>query len=143
MSAERPPDPTAAPADAELRIPAETAYVAVLRTTSAALAARHDFTLADIEDLRMAVGEAAVVALANGADGTDGAGRHPGLVVRYWFGERTATVSIATPGTVPAHLDDLSWQMMRALADDVRTGTTPGLLEIVLTHHATPLDVPS
>jgi hypothetical protein len=43
-------------ADAELVLPAESACVAVLRMTTAGLAARLDFTLDDIEDLRMAVG---------------------------------------------------------------------------------------
>ena len=41
--------------DVELRIPADSAYLAVLRTATAGLAARLDFTLDDIEDLRIAV----------------------------------------------------------------------------------------
>ena len=49
--------------DVELRLPAESAYVAVLRMTTAGLAARLDFTLDDIEDLRMAVGEACALVL--------------------------------------------------------------------------------
>ena len=44
-------------------MPADTAYVAVLRTTTAGLAARLDFTLDDIEDLRIAVGEACAMVL--------------------------------------------------------------------------------
>ena len=55
--------------DVELRLPAESAYVAVLRMTTAGLAARLDFTLDDIEDLRMAVGEACALVLEN-ADAT-------------------------------------------------------------------------
>ena len=51
--------------DVELRLPAESAYVAVLRMTTAGLAARLDFTLDDIEDLRMAVGEACALVLEN------------------------------------------------------------------------------
>ena len=42
-------------ADVELRLPADGAYVSVLRTTTAGLAARLDFTIDDIEDLRIAV----------------------------------------------------------------------------------------
>jgi serine/threonine-protein kinase RsbW len=53
--------------DAELRLPAETAYVSVLRMTTAGIAARLDFTLDDIEDLRIAVGEACALVL-DGAD---------------------------------------------------------------------------
>ena len=56
--------------DVELRVPADTAYVAVLRTTTAGLAARLDFTLDDIEDLRIAVGEACAMVLEQArADG--------------------------------------------------------------------------
>ena len=51
----------------ELRLPADSAYLAVLRTTTAGLAARLDFTLDDIEDLRIAVGRGV----------RDGAARRP------------------------------------------------------------------
>ena len=40
-----------------------TAYVSVLRTTTAGLAARLDFPIDDIEDLRIAVGEASAMVL--------------------------------------------------------------------------------
>ncbi len=50
-------------ADVELRLPADSAYVSVLRTTTAGLAARLDFTIDDIEDLRIAVGEACALVL--------------------------------------------------------------------------------
>ena len=49
--------------DVELRIPADSAYVAVLRMATAGLAARLDFTLDDIEDLRIAVDEACAMVL--------------------------------------------------------------------------------
>src|SRR4051794_10915312 len=45
----------------ELRVPAQPAYLAVLRTATAGLAARLDFTLDEIEDLRMAVDEACAI----------------------------------------------------------------------------------
>ena len=41
--------------DAELRLPADGVSASVLWTTTASLAARLDFTIDDIEDLRMAV----------------------------------------------------------------------------------------
>ena len=49
--------------DVELRLPADSAYVSVLRTTTAGLAARLDFTVDDIEDLRIAVDEACAMVL--------------------------------------------------------------------------------
>src|SRR4029450_3559559 len=47
----------------EIRIPADSAFLAVLRTATAGLAARLDFTLDDIEDLRIAVDEACAMVL--------------------------------------------------------------------------------
>src|SRR3954453_12720529 len=42
----------------DLRVPADPAYLAVIRTATAGLAARLDLTLDEIEDLRIAVDEA-------------------------------------------------------------------------------------
>ena len=50
-------------ADVELRLPADGAYASVLRTTTAGLAARLDFTIDDIEDLRIAASEASALVL--------------------------------------------------------------------------------
>ena len=49
--------------DVELRLPVDSAYVSVLRATTVSLAARLDFTIDDIEDLRIAVGEASAMVL--------------------------------------------------------------------------------
>ena len=58
-------------ADVELRLPADSAYASVLRTTTAGLAARLDFTIDDIEDLRIAVGEANAMVLEQADAGSD------------------------------------------------------------------------
>ncbi len=57
--------------DVELRIPADSAYLAVLRTATAGLAARLDFTLDDIEDLRIAVDEACAMVLPQARPNSD------------------------------------------------------------------------
>ena len=57
--------------DVELRIPADSAFLAVLRTATAGLAARLDFTLDDIEDLRIAVDEACAMVLPQAREGSD------------------------------------------------------------------------
>ena len=77
-------------ADVELRVPADGAYVSVLRTTAAGLAARLDFTIDDIEDLRIAVGEANAMVLEHADPGTD-------LVCRFFLapGEMTVVVSVS------------------------------------------------
>ena len=57
--------------DVELRIPADSAFLSVLRTATAGLAARLDFTLDDIEDLRIAVDEACAIVLPQATPGSD------------------------------------------------------------------------
>ena len=65
--------PAAAPARdvVSIRLPAAGAYLAVLRTTTASLAARLDFTLDEIEDLRIAVDEASALLIAGAVEGAD------------------------------------------------------------------------
>ena len=66
--------------DVELRLPADSAYLAVLRTATAGLAARINFTLDDIEDLRIAVDEACAILLPQAAPGLE-------LECRFWLGD--------------------------------------------------------
>src|SRR5689334_23881908 len=54
-----------------IRMPAEGAYLSVLRTAAAGLAARLDFTLGEIEDLRIAVDEACGMLLIQAAPGAN------------------------------------------------------------------------
>jgi serine/threonine-protein kinase RsbW len=51
----------------DIRLPADGAYLALLRTATAALAARMDFTLDEIEDLRIAIDEACALLLSDAA----------------------------------------------------------------------------
>lgn len=55
---------------AQLSIPAVSACLVVLRTATASLAARADFTLDDIADLRIAVDEASALLLLSAAPGS-------------------------------------------------------------------------
>src|ERR1017187_7627155 len=55
----------------QVKMPAESAYLSVLRTAAAGLAARLDFTLDEIEDLRIAIDEACAMLLAQAIPGTD------------------------------------------------------------------------
>ncbi len=54
-----------------LRLPAAGAYLSVLRTATASLASRLDFTIDDIEDLRIAVDEACAMLLTQAMPGAD------------------------------------------------------------------------
>ena len=74
-------------ADVELRIPADSAYVSVLRTTTAGLAARLDFPIDDIEDLRIAVGEASAMVLPEADVASD-------LLCRFFMRPGELTVAV-------------------------------------------------
>lgn len=123
-------------ADVELRLPAEGAYVSVLRTTTAGLAARLDFTLDDIEDLRMAVGEAAAMVLEVAAGD---------LTARFWLSGRTLRVVVATPVVGDVTIDEhgFAWQVLTTLAGEARASVDAGRLEITLVVTATPLGTTS
>jgi serine/threonine-protein kinase RsbW len=102
--------------DVELRLPAESAYVAVLRMTTAGLAARLDFTLDDIEDLRMAVGEACALVLEHAAPDGD-------LRATFDIEDGSIRVSVAADSAEDATPDENSfgWQVLTALTSDVVT----------------------
>jgi len=53
----------------ELRIPAEPEWVGVARLAAAGIASRLDFSIEDIEDLKLAVAEACNCCIQNGGDG--------------------------------------------------------------------------
>jgi serine/threonine-protein kinase RsbW len=116
------------PADVELRLPADSAYVSVLRTTSAGLAARLDFTLDDIEDLRMAVGEACALVLPSAEVGTD-------MWCRFYLapGRLTVVVAIESTGATPPDPDGFAWQVLTTLAGEASASVAGGRYEIALT----------
>ncbi len=98
----------------EVRLPADGAYLSVLRTATAGLAARLDFTIDEIEDLRIAVDEACAMLLAQAVDGAE-------LHCRFTIEAPTLTVEVTAPtrdGRVPAR-DTFAWSVLSALAGDV------------------------
>ena len=102
--------------DAEIRLPADGAYVAVLRITTAGLAARLDFTLDDIEDLRMAVGEASTMLLERARPGGQ-------LIATYRLGDGRidVRVSVDAINPTPPETDSFGWQVLTALTSEVVT----------------------
>ena len=95
-------------------MPAEGAYLSVLRTATAGLAARLDFTLDEIEDLRIAVDEACAMLLTQAIPGTN-------LECAFDLGadEMTITVSVvAARPRMPAK-DTFAWTVLSALAGTV------------------------
>jgi len=100
-------------ADVSLRVPADGAYVSVLRTMTAGLAARLDFTVDDIEDLRIAVGEACALVLPEADPGGD-------LEAEFHLGPGllTVTVGVATGGPREPDYDSFAWQVLSTLATE-------------------------
>ena len=98
----------------EVRIPAEGAYLSVLRTATAGLAARLDFTLDEIEDLRIAVDEACAILLTKAVPGS-------GLTCRFELRDGALGVDVSVPtldGKTPAR-DTFAWTVLAALAGQV------------------------
>lgn len=122
-------------ADVELRLPADSAYVSVLRTTSAGLAARLDFTLDDIEDLRMAVGEASAMVLEAADGGVD-------LTAEFWLEQQAIAVRVSAPGVTPelAAEEDFAWQVLTTLATEASATSAGGSFAITLLLSAAPLE---
>ena len=114
-------------ADVELRLPADSAYVSVLRTTSAGLAARLDFTLDDIEDLRMAVGEASALVLPEAEPGSD-------LLCEFFMrpGELTIQVGVPSRQPTPPDEDSFAWQVLTTLATKASASTEDHRFTITL-----------
>ena len=115
-------------ADVELRLPADSAYVSVLRTTTAGLAARLDFPIDDIEDLRIAVGEASAMVLPEAQDETD---------LRCLFflapGELTVTVEVVSAQPVEPDYDSFAWQVLSTLATSAQATSGGGRFSVSLT----------
>lgn len=113
-----------------VRIPPTPEHLALLRTAVAGFAARDHFTLDQVDDLRLAVEEAAVQLLKHVA----GEGlsltvsrTEPGLEVR---------LSADVTGDEPViDEDSFSWVILRALADDVAIEMQQGHAAIVLSKH--------
>jgi serine/threonine-protein kinase RsbW len=122
--------PTGTPgerADVELRVPADSVYVSVLRTTTASLSARLDFTIDDIEDLRIAVGEACALVLPEADPGTD-------LVAEYFLGNARLTVRVSVSGSdigTPDY-DSFAWQVLDTLAGNAAAAVADGRFAVTL-----------
>ena len=77
----------------EVSIPADVAYLSVLRTATAGLAARLDFTLDEIEDLRIAVDEACAMLLQHNV-------AHSSLTCRFDLAPADTSRGVRTSGSV-------------------------------------------
>jgi serine/threonine-protein kinase RsbW len=97
-----------------LKLPAAGAYLSVLRTATASLASRLDFTIDDIEDLRIAVDEACAMLLAQAVPGAD-------LECSFELTADAIAVSVAvlTLDAEQPSRDTFAWTVLTALAGEV------------------------
>lgn len=113
----------------ELRIPASADYVVLARTAAAAVAARLDFTLDRLADLRLAVDEAAALLLAGAAPGSD-------LLVRFTAfddgsGLEVRVLAAGSAASLPGP-GSFAWTVLTALVDEVRVDRGPDGVALVL-----------
>jgi serine/threonine-protein kinase RsbW len=112
-------------ADVSLRVPADGAYVSVLRTMTAGLAARLDFTVDDIEDLRIAVGEACALVLPEAAPGGD-----LEADFRQTTGALRVTVRVETEGRAEPDYESFAWQVLSTLSSEAAADAGDHHLEV-------------
>ena len=104
-------------AEVVLTVPADSLFLSVIRTAAAGLGARLDFTLDDIEDLRIAVDEACAMLLPQAVETAQ-------LTCRFELTPETLEVTVTLPttrGQLPER-DTFSWTVLSALAGEVDTG---------------------
>jgi serine/threonine-protein kinase RsbW len=123
---------TETPPDVELRIPADSAFLAVLRTATAGLAARLDFTLDDIEDLRIAVDEACAMVLPQAREGSD-------LTCSFHLADHALTVAVSAECDEPRQpsRDGFAWTVLAALTSSVTADVDGTRLTITLSRTTT------
>jgi serine/threonine-protein kinase RsbW len=98
-------------------VPADSAYLSVLRTATAGLAARLNFTLDEIEDLRIAVDEACAMLLVLTPSSGD-------LHCRFEIRPGELTVGISAQVRPDTRLPDPSsfaWRVLSGLTSHVST----------------------
>jgi serine/threonine-protein kinase RsbW len=114
-----------------LAVPAAGAWLGVLRTATASLASRLQFTLDEIEDLRIAVDEACAILLAL-------ASLEAVLSCRFTVTEDALTVDASVPTDNPAVVrlpsnESFAWQVLSALTDEVAARVDGHTVSILLT----------
>lgn len=113
-----------------LSVPPTPGYLALLRTVVGGCAGREGFTLDQIDDVKMAVDEAAVQLLRS----SEGQGINVDVVLDEHSME--IRVSAEVSGSKPV-IDEasFSWTILQALADELRVDSDAMRCTVVLTKH--------
>ncbi len=100
----------------DLRVPADPAYLAVIRTATAGLASRMNLTLDEIEDMRIAVDEACVLLLP------EHRGPDEFLHATFTVTATSLDVQVRGPATALPDGTNFAWSVLQALVGQVDTG---------------------
>lgn len=124
-------------AEVTLRLPADGAFVLILRTAAAGLAARLDFPLDDIEDIRTDVDEASSMLLPQASPGSQ-------LACDFRLEPDVLTVTLQAQSADPHEpdRDSFSWQVLSALTADVTATTDADSVRLVLTARSSSREAP-
>ena len=115
-----------------VRLPAHSIYSAVLRTAVASVAARADFTVDDIEDLRIAVDEACSILLDRAVPGAQVSCHIAGHAKSV-----VATVSTTVNDRTPPDTSSFAWLLLSALAGAVQADVDGDQMTITLSRART------
>lgn len=129
----------------ELSVPADPAYLVVLRTATAGLAARADMTIDEIEDLRIAVDEACALVLGDessapppppgGGTSTSAAAAAATIDAVFELGHQGMLVRVSGPASALPERSSFAWSVLEALVDALDAGTgEDGRRSITLRH---------
>ncbi len=111
-----------------LTVPADGGYLGVLRTATATLAARLQFALDEIEDLRIAVDEACAMLLVVATPGAE-------LECRFAVTDDALSVEVTVPTARGAKLpaeSSFAWKVLTALTSSASAEAVSGRATIRL-----------
>lgn len=106
--------------------PAAAQYVGVIRMTAAGLTSRLGVTLDTVEDLKLAVDEAASLAL-------DRAVANSVLTVTFKVSTSSLQVAVEVPGTKAPDQESYAWGVLNALTEDAECGWEQGQIRVSFT----------
>lgn len=110
-----------------IEIAAQSSLVAVLRAAASTLATRLEFTLDEIDDLRIAVDEAASLLLQQASEGD-------ALRCELELQDRVIHCRMSAPASDrQMELEGFGWVVLNVVADDITVGQADGRAEIRLT----------
>lgn len=102
--------------DVTVSLPAEARFVYMLRSVVASAAAGLDFTIDDIDDLRLVLDEACGQVLELSPEASV-------LKLNISFEERSMTLTVTTDAPLaqppPDHQDSMAWRILSTLSDSV------------------------